>query len=133
MTARKAAHLIGDIHYEPANGPSWLVCDTDGAQLNGPTPDALVDVWIAHGGKGDRDGWRRALTTESKAKPRCAFEGCIKGPAKVATAVVPGYCMEHGYIVAGIPPKRYGVAPGTRRAHRATRPQPADHRELAYA
>lgn len=45
-----AKHLIADIHYGPGNSPSWLVCGTDGTRLDAPTPDALGDLFRAHGG-----------------------------------------------------------------------------------
>ena len=50
-TRRKYRHTIGDIHYEPGNGPSWLVCALDDDRLDAESPEALHKLWTAHGGK----------------------------------------------------------------------------------
>ena len=105
---RKVEHVIGDIHYEPHEGPSWLVCDTDGARFDAGSPDALADLWLAHGGKADKAAAVRAAVTArvTAPKPRCRFDGCTK--LRSSRPIVPGYCTAHGYVLAGIEPPRPG-------------------------
>jgi hypothetical protein len=113
----KVRHIIGNIGYAPNDGPSWLVCDADGTRLDAPTPAELSRLWVAHGGKSDRASAsiasriRSVPASANRYDKHCLFDGCAKAPARKPYVLVPGYCMEHAYIVSGVTPKRRGIKP----------------------
>src|SRR4051812_16664399 len=73
---RGRPHVIDDIHYEPDNGPSWLVCGRDGTRLDAPSPGALAALWARHGGQAQRSDGESRVTVAAKPIGMCPEKGC---------------------------------------------------------
>lgn len=73
---RRTKHRVGDIHYEPDDGPSWLVCDTDGTRLDAASPAKLADLWTAHGGTAQKAHAEQFPAAAPKARDMCPERGC---------------------------------------------------------
>jgi hypothetical protein len=68
---RRVRHVIADIHDGEFDSPSWSEC-TCGERLHAASPDALADLWSAHGGRVSRS---TALSIRPDY-PRCPEPGC---------------------------------------------------------
>ena len=100
---RPKDHVIADIHYEPHNGPSWLVC-TDGTRLDAETPDALAVAFVRHGGKSSRADSAPKVAIPAVAKS-CQWDGCDK----LVETSRHWYCITHRAVAAEAP---HRVKPG---------------------
>lgn len=88
---RRSKHRVGDIHYEPDDGPSWLICATDGTRLDAASPAKLADLWTAHGGTAQKAAAEQFPTAPAKSPDMCPELGCeMKHPRRAL-----GGCRVH--------------------------------------
>lgn len=124
-------HVIDDISY-PEDGPSWLVCATDGKRLSAETPDELGQLWQRHGGKllVELGQQPKAATTgyQPRLTERCPETGCDNLHPRYATR---GGCKLHPWHAPELEPKPKPKRIRIRRAKPEPEPKAARIRPMA--